>query len=164
MSAPILDKVEPFADKFSLVTEKLFLAMRSLSNRHPSIHFIAISHCTPEATQTWVKKLGGAWNIDVIIDQSRELYALWGLGISNWGHLLHPRNGYNQYMLGKKEGVWGSQVGEGGCRWQVGGAYAVDERGVVKWGGPMKSVDEDILIEDGIRSLGIGAEGKPGVF
>jgi hypothetical protein len=132
--------------------------MRSLSNRHPSIHFIAISHCTPAATNEWVKMLGGAWNVDIVVDQSRELYALWGLGISNWGHVLHPRNGYNQYLLGKKEGVWGRQVGEGGCRWQVGGAYAVDERGIVKWGGPMKSVDDKVQFEEAVKALG------PGVF
>lgn len=90
----------------------------------------------------------------MIVDQNRDLYAQWGLGMSNWGHLLHPRNGYNQYMLGKKEGVWGQQVGEGGCRWQVGGAYAVDEKGTVKWGGPMQSVDEAIPLEAGIKSLG----------
>ncbi|KAH9865752.1 hypothetical protein J1614_009339 [Plenodomus biglobosus] len=136
-------------------TEKLFLQLRSIANRHTAIHFIAISHCTPESTEDWVRKLGGAWNIDVIVDQTRELYALWGLGISNWGHVLNPRNGYSQYMLGKKEGVWGQPgVGEGGCRWQVGGAYAIDERGVVKWGGPMKSVDDAIAFEDGVKSLG----------
>lgn len=147
------------ADRNALVvTEKIFLNMRSLANRHPGIRFIAVSHCTPEATAEWVKRLGGAWAIDVVVDQTRELYALWGLGISNWGHLLNPRNGYNQIMLGKKEGVWGGQVGEGGCRWQVGGAYAVDERGIVKWGGPMKSVDEQIQIEEGIKAL------APGVF
>ncbi|KAF2264588.1 hypothetical protein CC78DRAFT_533175 [Lojkania enalia] len=145
-------------------TEKLFLAMRSLSNRYPSIRFIAISHCTPQATNDWVKSLGGAWNVDVVVDQARELYALWGLGISNWGHVLNPRNGYNQYMLGKKEGVWGRQVGEGGCRWQVGGAYAVDERGLIKWGGPMKSVDDAIQLEEGIRALGFGGDSRPGIF
>ena len=100
--------------------------------------------------------------MDVVIDEQRELYALWGLGISNWGHLLNPRNGYNQIMLGKKEGVWGEKVGEGGCRWQTGGAYAVDERGVVRWGGPMNSVDEHIVLEDGVKALSFG--GGPGVF
>lgn len=136
------------------VTEKLFLNMRSLANRHTSIHFIAISHCTQQATDEWLRKVGGSWNIDMIVDQSRELYALYGLGISNWGHLLNPRNGYNQVMLGKKEGVWGQQVGEGGCRWQTGGALAVDERGLVKWGGPMKSVDEAIDFEEACKALG----------
>lgn len=148
------------------VSEKLFLAMRSLSNRNPSIHFIAVSHCTPAATNEWVKRLGGAWNVDVVVDQTRELYALWGLGNSNWGHVLHPRNGYNQIMLSRKEGVWGGPVGDGGCRWQVGGAYVVDERGIVKWGGPMKSVDEQVIFEDGIRALGSGGSlgNNSGVF
>ncbi|KAF2632055.1 hypothetical protein BU25DRAFT_358614 [Macroventuria anomochaeta] len=135
-------------------TEKLFLHLRSLANRHTSIHFIVVSHCTQAATNEWVKKLGGPWMLDIIVDESRELYALWGLGISNWGHLLNPRNGYNQYMLGKKEGVWGQQVGEGGCRWQTGGAYAIDGRGIVKWAYPMKSVDDQVPIEEGIKELG----------
>jgi hypothetical protein len=145
------------------VSEKLFLSLRSLSNRHTSIHFIAISHNTPAATDAWLKKIGGAWAVDVVVDQTREIYALWGLGISNWGHVLNPRNGYNQVMLGRKENVWGSQVGEGGCRWQVGGVYAVDERGIVKWGGPMKSVDEKIELEQGVKALGLGGN-VPGVF
>lgn len=69
-------------------------------------------------------------------------------------------------MLGKTEGVWGQQVGEGGCRWQTGGAYAVDERGVVRWGGPMNSVDEKVPIEDGIKALeiGNGPGARPGIF
>ena len=137
-----------------LVTEKLFLQLRSLANRHTSVHFIAVSHCSQKATDDWLSKLGGAWNVDVIVDPTRELYALWGLGISNWGHLLNPRNGYNQIMLGKNEGVWGQEIGEGACRWQVGGCFAVDERGNVKWGGPMASVDEALELEQGIKALG----------
>jgi hypothetical protein len=140
-------------DKY-IVTEKLFIKMRSLANRHTSIHFIAVSHCTEQATKQWLDKVGGAWNVDVVVDQSRDLYASWGLGVSNWGHLLNPRNGYNQVLLGKNEGVWGQQVGEGGCRWQTGGAYAIDERGFVKWGGPMKSVDEAIDFEQSVIALG----------
>ena len=139
-----------------IVAEKLFVRLRVLANRHTSIHFIAISHCTPDATAEWVKRIGGAWNVDVIVDQERDLYALWGLGISTWGHVLHPRNGFNQVMLRKNEGVWGQQVGEGACRWQLGGSYAVDTRGVVTWGGPMESVDEAIRFEDGVKTLGYG--------
>ncbi|KAF2638145.1 hypothetical protein P280DRAFT_471806 [Massarina eburnea CBS 473.64] len=135
-------------------TQKLFLHMRSLANRYTGIHFIAISHCTPDATAEWTKALGGAWNVDVVVDQSRELYAAWGLAISSWAHLLNPRNGYSQVMLGKTEGVWGQKVGEGGCRWQTGGAYAVDAKGIVQWGGPMASVDEHVVLEDGCKALG----------
>jgi hypothetical protein len=59
-------------------------------------------------------------------------------------------------MLRKNEGVWGQQVGEGACRWQVGGSYAVDGRGVVTWGSPMQSVDEAVPFEHGVMSLGYG--------
>jgi hypothetical protein len=128
--------------------------MRSLANRHTSIRFVAVSHCTPQATKAWVDKVDGAWNIEVIVDEGRELYALWGLGVSSYAHLLNPRNGFNQIMLGKNEGVWGQEVGEGGNRWQTGGAFAVDEKGIVKWGGPMKSADEAIALEDACSALG----------
>ena len=148
----------------TIVTEKIFLALRAMGNRHPSIHFIAISHCTPAATNEWVKKLGGAWNVDVVVDQTRELYALWGMGVSNWGHLLHPRNGYNQILLGKNQGVWGQQVGEGGSRWQVGGAFAIDERGIIKWGKPMASVDEEIRLDEAVRALGFNVSDRSGAM
>jgi hypothetical protein len=128
--------------------------MRSLANRHTSIHFVAVSHCTQQATDEWLRKVGGAWNVDMVVDESRDLYAMWGLGTSTWGHLLNPRNGYNQVLLAKNEGVWGQQVGEHGNRWQTGGAYAVDEGGLVKWGGPMKSVDEVIDFEAACKALG----------
>lgn len=127
--------------------------MRSLANRHTSIRFVAVSHCTPQATKAWVNKVDGAWNIEVVVDENRELYALWGLGVSSYAHLLNPRNGFHQIMLGKNEGVWGQDVGEGGNRWQTGGAYAIDEQGVVRWGGPMKSVDEAIPLEDACAAL-----------
>lgn len=136
-----------------VVTEKLFISLRSLANRYTSIHFIAVSHCTQQATDEWLRKVGGSWNVDMIVDQNRDLYALWGLGMSNWGHLLNPRNGYNQVLLGKNEGVWGQPVGEGGNRWQTGGAFAVDERGVVKWGGAMKSVDEGMDFEAACKAV-----------
>ncbi|KAF1968662.1 hypothetical protein BU23DRAFT_655672 [Bimuria novae-zelandiae CBS 107.79] len=135
-------------------TQQLFLRLRSLANRHTGIHFIAVSHCTAAATDAWAKKLGGAWNVDVIIDEQRELYAMYGLGMSSYAHVLNPRNGVNQIKLSKQNGSVWQPVGEGGCRWQTGGAYAVDERGTVKWGAPMQSVDEDIMFEDGVKALG----------
>lgn len=135
-------------------TEKLFLTMRSLANRHTSIRFVAVSHCTEQATKDWVNKIGGAWNVEIVVDQDREVYALWGLGMSSYAHLLNPRNGFNQIKLGKTEGVWGQQIGEGGCRWQTGGAYAVDERGLVKWGRPMNSVDEALNFDEACQALG----------
>lgn len=128
--------------------------MRSLANRHTSVRFVAISHCTENATKQWVNKIGGAWNVDIIVDENRELYALWGLGLSSYAHLLNPRNGFNQVMLGKKEGVWGQQVGEGGCRWQTGGAYSVNERGFVQWGRPMNSVDEVLDFDEACKAIG----------
>jgi len=82
--------------------------------------------------------------------------------MSSYAHLLNPRCGFNQIMLGRKEGVWGREIGEGACRWQVGGAWAVDGQGVVRWGGGMQSVDEAVDLDEGVRILLGGT--RPGVF
>lgn len=66
----------------------------------------------------------------------------------------------------KKANVWGQEVGEGACRWQIGGAWGVDGRGMVRWGGAMKSVDEEVDLEAGVRSLegGNGGGGNRGGY
>ena len=69
--------------------------------------------------------LGGAWNVQVLIDEEREVYAEWGLGVSTAYYLLNPWTQIAQRKLGSEEGIWGREVGEGGNRWQVGGAVSL---------------------------------------
>lgn len=69
-------------------------------------------------------------------------------------HALSPQTAWNQYQLGKKEGVWARQAGEGGCKWQIGGAWALDGRGVLRWGGKEKTADDVPKLEDGVKALG----------
>jgi hypothetical protein len=57
------------------------------------------------------------------------------------------------YKLGKDEGVYARAAGEGATRWQVGGAWAVDGRGVVRWGAPAKTADEVPILEDAVRAI-----------
>lgn len=57
------------------------------------------------------------------------------------------------YKLGKEEGLYGREAGEGATRWQVGGAWAVDGRGVVRWGAPAKTADEVLILEDAVASV-----------
>lgn len=83
-STRILDRISRSRNADDPVSEKLFLHLRSLFNRHPAIHFVALSHCTSTATDAWIKKLSGAWNVNVVVDQTRELYALWGLWMVKW--------------------------------------------------------------------------------
>lgn len=64
-----------------VVAEKTFLNLRSLANKYPNLNCVAVSHCTKESTDRWVSALGGAWNVRVVSDRGRGVYARWGLGL-----------------------------------------------------------------------------------
>lgn len=68
----------------------------------------------------------------MVVDDEREIYAAWGLGLSSYWHAMGPGNLYSAVQLGKSEGIWNRTV-ESGTRWQTGGAFAVDRGGKVRW-------------------------------
>jgi hypothetical protein len=74
----------------SPVAEKTFQLLRKFADKHPEINFVAISHSDEEATERWVIAIGGEWDVHVIVDPGRELYAQWGLGVSGFYHVLSP--------------------------------------------------------------------------
>lgn len=94
----------------------------------------------------------------MVVDETRELYAAWGLGTSTAWHVLNPWTQWNQWqVLGKKEGVWSTAKGDGGpngTRWQEGGAWATDGKGVVRWGGPARTADDVKTLVEGCVALG----------
>ena len=63
---------------------------------------IAVSHSSPAATRKWVDLLGGAWNVQVVIDEDRAVYAAWGLGVGSVWSVLNP----NTQIQGWKESGW----------------------------------------------------------
>lgn len=68
----------------------------------------------------------------MVVDEDREVYAAWGLGLSSYWHAVGPFSLYSAVQLGKSEGIWNRTV-ESGTRWQTGGAFAVDRGGKVRW-------------------------------
>lgn len=138
----------------SPVAEKTYRNLRYHANRHPEAHFVAISHSTAQATEDWIIAVGGEWDTQVIVDEGRSLYALWGLGISNSWHVLNPWSLYSVYKLGKSEGIWNRPT-ESGSRWQTSGSWAVDGKGVVRWGGAAKAADEIPDLVEALLAVGI---------
>ena len=55
---------------------------------------------------------------------------------------------------GKEEGLWGREVDPSGNRWQVGGSWATDETGLIRWGAVSKTADDIPDLVEGCRSLG----------
>lgn len=180
------------------VAQKTFLHLRALANKYPtSLSCIAISHSSPTATRKWIDLIGGAWNVSVVIDEDRAIYAAWGLGLGSVWYVLNPstqvqgwkekgwlgasvagaisrtgtagqgksaldaeREGKRTMAVSSGAGVVGSDVGDGpttvmGNKWQQAGAWAVDGRGTVVWGGKAARADDVLDLEAGVRALGL---------
>ncbi|CAM1502809.1 Fc.00g075850.m01.CDS01 [Cosmosporella sp. VM-42] len=134
--------------------EKTFKTLTALSVKNEKVRFIAISHSSAEATEQWIPQVGGVWNVEVIVDEKRDLYAQWGLGISTTWHVMNPRALYSVFRLGTNEGIWNRPT-QSGTRWQMSGAFAVDRGGTVRWAHVAGSADDLPDLEAGIKALGI---------
>ncbi|KAG4432265.1 hypothetical protein IFR05_012248 [Cadophora sp. M221] len=139
----------------TVIAEKTFLSLRELSFKDTSRIYVAVSHSSDSATKNWLGSIGGEGNVRVTVDEKRELYGKWGLGVSSTWHILNPWSLYAVYTLGKKEGIWNKPT-ESGSRWQTGGSFAVGEGGMVKWVGVPKAADE-------IPDFGEAAKASSGV-
>ncbi|KAH7360543.1 hypothetical protein BKA65DRAFT_187750 [Rhexocercosporidium sp. MPI-PUGE-AT-0058] len=132
--------------------EKTFLSLRDLSVKDTSKNYIAVSHSSDSATKNWLSSVSGEGNIRVIVDEKRELYGKWGLGVSSAWHVLNPWSLYAMYTLGKKEGIWNKPT-ESGSRWQTSGSFAVGQDGAVKWVAVPKAADEVPDFEEAAKAL-----------
>lgn len=74
------------------------------------------------------------------------------MGASSLWHVLSPWALYSVYVLGKGEGIWNRPT-ESGSRWQTSGNWAVDEKGVVKWGSVAKAADDVPDFEEALKVL-----------
>ncbi|KAI0536003.1 hypothetical protein GGR58DRAFT_477029 [Xylaria digitata] len=83
--------------------QKSFLALRALANKKQgSLRCIAVSHSSAAATRKWMDMLGGSWNVEVVIDEDRAIYAAWGLGLGNMWYMFNPTT----QVQGWKEKGW----------------------------------------------------------
>ena len=138
----------------SIVAEKSFRDLRQLAQIYKDVDFVAISHSDTESTDKWVRSLGGAQGVQVIIDADRKIYGQWGLGVSSTWHVLNPFSLWKVYQLGKKENIWNRPT-ESGTRWQMSGAFAVDKQAVVKWSRPAPAADDIPDYREALQALGV---------
>ena len=85
--------------------EMTFLRLRAAASAHPSIDFVAVSHSDQSATEKWLEAIGGARDVRVIVDDERELFAQWGLGVSSLWHVLYPASMWSAFKLGREQGI-----------------------------------------------------------
>ncbi|KAK0753457.1 hypothetical protein B0T18DRAFT_424013 [Schizothecium vesticola] len=138
--------------------EKTFVNLTRFSLEHPEIKCIAVSHSSRPATDKWVVLVGGEWDTTILVDESRALYRKWGLPeSSSWLPAGGPLYLVHAYRLGKDEGIWGTGPIEGdatGTRAQMGGAFAMDAGGVVRWAKVCTSADDIPNFDEALRALG----------
>ncbi|KAK5131029.1 hypothetical protein LTR08_001379 [Meristemomyces frigidus] len=136
--------------------EKTFLNLREVAKSHKDIDFVAVSHSSEDATNTWLRSLPQAGsepsNLRVVIDEKVEIYGAWGLGSSSYTHVLSPWSMYEVWRLGREQGIWNRPT-ESGSRWQTSGYFAVDADGVVRWGGAGKRADDIPEFEEAVRAV-----------
>ncbi|KAI1818672.1 hypothetical protein GGS20DRAFT_22 [Poronia punctata] len=138
--------------------EKTFKDLTKLSTWYKDINFVAVSHASAEATERWVVDVGGNWDVNVVIDEERDLYALFGLGMCTTWHVYAPMVTYSALQLGKKENIW-NRIPESGSRWQTGGVFAIDKDGLVRWAHvPARA---DILPDWDAAVQSVGATPRP---
>jgi len=135
--------------------EKTFSELRKLAGKHPEVNFIAISHSDQAATDKWVIAVGGEWDVSVMVDTERQLYAQWGLGMSSLWHVLNPWSLYSVYKLGKQEKIWNLPT-ESGNRWQTSGSFAVDKDGTVRWARVAQAADDIPDFKEALKTIGVG--------
>ena len=88
-----------------------------------------------------------------ITDPNRSLYAAYGLGVSNWAHVLAPSALSSVFQL-RNNGI-SNRPTESGSRWQTSGTYGIGADGLVKWGGPAGRADDIPDFEEGVREVGM---------
>ncbi|MCJ1377733.1 hypothetical protein MMC17_000829 [Xylographa soralifera] len=136
--------------------EKTFQHLTSAASSNPDIHFVAVSHSSQAATETWLSALDysatASPNVQVVVDDARTLYARWGLGVSSTWHVMSPISMWSAYKLGKDEGIWNRPT-ESGTRWQTAGSFAVDGSGIVRWAQVAERADDMGELLEGVKFL-----------
>lgn len=131
----------PTSTTKNTVAEKTFRNLAELSTKYKGIRCIAVSHSSEDATERWVEQVGGEWEVRVLVDEARDLYAAWGLGLGSYWSVWNPRIIASAVRLSQTDRI-ANRTTESGSRWQTGGAFAVDAMGVVRWAQVASSADE----------------------
>jgi hypothetical protein len=110
--------------------EATLVAARRLAADDAGADWIAVSHASREATDTWCEAIGGCGRVRLVIDEPRALYAAWGLGRTTLGHFAGRRSLGGVLRLARS-GIRNRHPN--GTRWQRAGTFALDADRVIRW-------------------------------
>ncbi|WP_276258498.1 hypothetical protein [Haloglomus litoreum] len=129
--------------------ERLLGSLRETARENRDVAFVAVTHGDPAAATAWCGALGldrsgvrtvdavesddrdgaGPENLHVVVDEGRELYAAWGLGLGGVGYLFRPA-----VLRARRRARRGETTAHppSGTRWQRAGVFGVDPDGTVR--------------------------------
>lgn len=137
----------------STVAEQTFLSLRKIAEARSDVHFIAVSHSDKTSTDKWLEAVGGAGNVEIIVDHERKLYGQYGLGVSSAWHVLNPWSMADVFKLARTEKI-ANRPTESGTRWQTAGTFAMDASGEVQYVHIAKQASDNGNFEKAMKSLG----------
>jgi hypothetical protein len=135
------------------------------SVRHPEVQFLAVSQGTPAATRRWCSELQMGYGVMVVDDPAGEVYAAWGLGLTNWRHFLGVRSVGRAVSLAAR-GIRNRHPS--GNRWQQAGTFGIDAAGTLRWmhlpehAGDLPDVEAAVLAVTRGTTLGAPDESHDG--
>jgi hypothetical protein len=104
--------------------------LRAAAGDAPSVEWVVVTHSSPSVTMRWCAAVG-CEDLRVVEDESRAVYASWGLGRSTLWHFLGLRSLRAVMRLRSEDGI--RNTSPDGTRWQKAGSFALDAQGRVRW-------------------------------
>lgn len=134
------------------VAEKVLANLRDMAEHNPEVQCVAISHSDQPATDKWLMEVGGAGRVQVVVDDSQESFAIYGLGLSSIWAVLNPSSLSAAINLGKTEG-YNVRPTESGSRWQQAGVFAADANGKIVYSHKAQTSDDLGDLQAALKSV-----------
>lgn len=110
--------------------EQTLRSLRAAAGARPDVRWVAVTHASEDETERWVRAVGGADGVELLVDEDRRLYGAWGVGRTDLRHFMGP-NALRAVLRLARHGVRNRHPH--GTRWQAAATFAVDRSGSVRW-------------------------------
>lgn len=110
--------------------EAMIKDLSDIAETHPELTCIAVCHGEKGVTQAWLNEFELSSELQIEIDENREIYGKWGLGYAGIRHLLHLGTLVNLAKL-FLEGIHNRDAS--GTRWQPHASFLISPKQTVEW-------------------------------
>jgi AhpC/TSA antioxidant enzyme len=117
----------------------------------PEVEWVAVTHSSPSVTLGWCARVGGCDGLRLVEDESRALYASWGLGRTGLRHFAGLRSLREVLRLRAEDGI--QNTASDGTRWQTAGTFALDPGGTLRWRHVPRHAGELPDLGEAVRAL-----------